>query len=82
MSKNRNRAKLNKCLTQKEYRLRLMKEKYSYCYVCQKRSGSWYYDCSPADMKCKHRHGNGRKIERYMHRSYRTWKYNRKTQWK
>ena len=79
MSKNRNRKKFDKALTSREYTLKLMKETYSYCYICQKRSGSWYYDCSPADMHCKHRHGNGRKILPYKYRSYKSWKHNRKT---
>lgn len=82
MSKNRNRAKLRKSLNSREYSLKFKKEKYSYCYICQRRSGSWYYDCSPSDLRCKHRHGNGKRIEGYKYRSYKTWKHNRKTRWK
>lgn len=81
MSKNRNRAQLKE-LTGKEYRIRIMNTLYDYCYICQKRCGSWYYDCSPSDMKNKYRHGDGRKIKNYKYRSFKTWKYNRKTQYK
>lgn len=82
MSKNRNRAKLNPSLTSREYRIKMMKDEYSYCYICQKRSGSWYYDCSPTSSRAKHRHGNGRIISTWEHRSYKTWKHSRKTKWK
>ena len=81
MSKNRNRAKLNKAQTSKEYHKIQMSEDH-YCPICMKRSGSWYYDCSPTDMRSKHRHGNGKAIYRWKARRFKTWKYNRKTQYK
>lgn len=86
MSKNRNRAKLNKAKSNKEYNLMLMQELYlghiGYCTVCIKRSGSFFYDCHPSNLKMKHRHGNGRGISKTKYRSYKNWKYNRKTKWK
>lgn len=47
-----------------------------------KRTGSWYYDCSPNNSRAKGRHGDGRIITTYDCRSYKTWKYNRMRQWK
>lgn len=82
MSKNRNRAKCNKSLNSREYRLKMFREEYSYCLICNKRSGSFYYDCSPSNIQAKHRHGNGRAIFPHKYRSYKTWKHNRLTQWK
>jgi len=82
MSKNRNRAKYNNARNQKEFNILFKKDIYSYCYICQKRSGSWFWDCHPSNLKAKHRHGNGRIIESYKFRSFKTWKHNRKYQWK
>ena len=82
MSKNRNRAKLNKCLTPREYKLTYLKHEYDYCFICCKRGGSFYYDCSPMTMKRKGRHGNGKLISTFDARSYRTWKHTRVTQYK
>lgn len=82
MSINRNRSKLNKSLTSREYQVKQLTYEYDYCLICSKRSGSFYYDCSPMTMKSKGRHGNGRVITTFDYREYRTWKYNRKTQWK
>lgn len=80
MSKKRNRAKLNKAKTSREYQhIQMFND---YCPICMKRSGSWYYDCSPKDMRVKHRHGNGKAIYSWNYRRYKTWKHNRKTQWK
>ena len=82
MSVNYNRKQLNKFLNPREYRLRKLKEEYSYCLICCKRSGSFYYSCHPSDVQSKHRHGNGKHLSGHDIRKYRTWKYNRKTQWK
>lgn len=30
----------------KEDRVKRMKLEWCYCFICQRRSGSWYYDCS------------------------------------
>ena len=64
----------------KEEKVKRMKAIYNYCFICQKRSGSWYYDCSPTYI-CG-RHGNGKPIQWWKRREFRTWKYNRKTQYK
>ena len=82
MSKNRNRAKLNECLTPREYKLTYLKHEYDYCFICCKRGGSFYYDCSPMSMKRKGRHGNGKLISTFDARKYRTWKHTRVTQYK
>lgn len=81
MSKNRNRAKLNKARTSKEVLIigRISK---SYCLICNRRSGSHHWDCSPANLSAKHRHGDGRAIFSDKYRSYKSWKHNRKTRWK
>ena len=81
MSVNRNRGKLNKAITEKEMFI-LERIEHSYCLICNKRSGSHHWDCSPSNLQSKHRHGNGKAIFGYKYRSYKTWKYNRKTQWK
>ncbi len=82
MSKNRNRSKLNKELISRDYSRKQLKQSYDYCLICCKRAGSYYWSCSPSDIRSKHRHGNGRYIESHKYRSYKTWKHNRKTQWK
>lgn len=64
----------------KEEKVKRMKAIYDYCFICQKRSGSWYYDCHPG--KIWGRHGNGKPIYSYKHREYRNWKHNRNTQYK
>ncbi len=81
MSKNRNRAAL-KCLIGKEYKIKFYKFEYNYCYICNKRAGSRFYDCHPTSFNCVGRHGNGKMIENHKARSYKSWKYNRKTKWK
>lgn len=82
MSKNRNRALLNLCLTSREYKQTLFKKEYDWCLICSKRCGSYYYDCSPQTMRGVGRHGNGKLITTFDARSYRSWKHNRKTQYK
>ena len=78
----KNRTKLNKCLTSREYNILQMKYEYDYCYICSKRCGSYYYDCSPMTYKSPGRHGSGKLISRFDARKFRTWKHTRKTQWK
>ena len=73
---------LNKCLSSREYRLKQLRIEYNYCPICMKRNGSWYYDCSPQNVQAKSRHGDGRILTSFDYREYKTWKYNRKTQWK
>lgn len=55
-----------------------MKEVYNYCFICQKRNGSWYYDCHHSGWYAK-RHGSGKIVKQ---RECKSWKHNRKTQWK
>ena len=62
----------------KEERVKKMNQIYNYCMICNKRNGSWYYDCHPSSFGAK-RHGSG-KIVRV--RECKSWKHNRKTQWK
>jgi hypothetical protein len=82
MSKNRNRAKFDKEVGNREYKIKLKREQYNYCYICAKRSGNFYADCSPANMHSKGVHGSGKRIFRHKFREFKTWKYNRKTKWK
>lgn len=65
----------------KKEKIKHMQTIYNYCFICNKRSGSWYYDCHPNNGK-NGRHGNGRSISSIKRREYRNWKYNRKTQYK
>lgn len=78
----RNRTKLNKCLNSREYKISLMKYVYDYCFICSKRCGSYYYDCSPMNSKSNGRHGSGKLISTFDSRNFRTWKHTRKKQWK
>ena len=71
MSKNRNRAKLNKAMTSMEY-TRIMKNETVYCRTCVKRGGGYNYSCHPSAFNPKG----------WRWRMNRSWKSNRKTQWK
>lgn len=82
MSTNRNRAKFNKAQTSREYIYKLKHYYNCYCYICQRRAGSFYASCSPADMHAKGVHGSGKRIYTYKFRMFKTWKHNRKTKWK
>lgn len=82
MSKNRNRSKTNKAITSKEYRVIQLKFEYDYCLICSKRCGCFYSNCSPMNMRKRGRHGNGKIVSTFDYRAYRTWKHNRKTQYK
>ena len=62
----------------KEEKIKYMKSIYNYCFICSKRSGSWYYDCHPSSYNAS-RHGSGNALNK---RECRSWKHNRKTQWK
>lgn len=67
-------------MTRKEQKIKHMKQIYNYCFICNKRSGSWYYDCHPNSWKIK-RHGSGKPIYSHKQREYQSWKHNRKTQY-
>ena len=62
MSKNRNRAKLNKAKNNHEYRILWLKEKFPPYYD---EGWNWKTNISNQDR-----------------RAFRSWKHNRKTQWK
>lgn len=86
MSKNRNRAKTNKAQNSREYSITFKRNKNDYCLICNRRNGSFYAECSLRGFKALKRHtfhgNNGKLIFSYKYRSYKTWKYNRKTKWK
>jgi hypothetical protein len=82
MSKNRNRAKLKKAQNNREYNITLKHYVYDYCYICARRCGSFYADCSPQNMRAKGIHGSGKLVYAYKFRAFKTWKHNRKTKWK
>ena len=73
MSINRNRAKFNKAQNNKEYNI-LMKNNNLYCYICARRAGTHLATCAPINYR-----GN---TSSWRFRMYRTWKYNRKKQYK
>lgn len=77
MSINRNRAKLNKAQDNSEYRRLYLRELYPpYDEDCWR---SW----PQSNNKVRgSRNYWGKKIYKYQYRMYRTWKHNRKTQWK
>lgn len=62
------------------YKILYKKLLMSSCLICQKRAGSFYASCDGKSVKGYH--GNGKRILSYKHREYKTWKYNRKTQYK
>lgn len=81
MSIHRNRAKLNKANTDRESKI-IERITESYCLICNKRSGTHHWDCSPSNIQTKHRHGSGKAIYAHKYRSFKSWKYNRKTKYK
>ena len=73
MSKNRNRAKLNKATNNKEYWIILLNYEYPI-----------YWDDGIVEYP-NYRKGfknPNKRIFNYQVRMFRSWKYNRKTQWK
>lgn len=73
MSKNRNRTKLNKAETNKEYKVLSLIEEYPPYWD----DGIIFYP--------RYKRGSKNPLKRifsYQVRMYRTWKYNRKTKWK
>ena len=81
MSVNFNRARLKKAKTNQEFRANYFRFEYNYCYICSRRAGSFYYFCSPSTIDAD-RHGSGKPIYSHKRREYKSWKYNRKTQFK
>lgn len=84
MSKNRNRAKLNKAKDSREYTM-IMKNQYLYCYICVRKTGRFGATCGPVRWSVGWRAGykNPRKaIATWQARGFRTWKHNRDTRWK
>lgn len=79
MSRNFNRARFKKAETNREFRAIMFKFTYNYCFICSRRAGSFHYSCKGY---VRNRHGSGKPIEHHDRREYRTWKYNRKTQFK
>jgi len=58
----------------KEEKVKRMNAIYNYCFICNKRNGSWYYDCHPSSFRVS-RHGNGKIVRE---RECKSWKHNRK----
>lgn len=79
MSVNFNRARFKMAKSSKEFKLKMFKYHYNYCFICSKRAGCFYYNCR---LHVQNRHGSGKPIENHDYREYKTWKYNRKTQFK
>lgn len=71
MSKNRNRAKLKKAHNSRDYNI-ILKNENLYCYICVRRVGSYQATCHPSIYNKKS----------YKYRENRTWKHNRKHQYK
>lgn len=83
MSKNTNRNRLEKAINNKEYNI-LQKGSEVDCPICAKRAGSYKATCGPVRWWPKYKRGfkNSKCIATWQVRMYRTWKHNRKTQWK
>lgn len=73
MSKNRNRAKLNKAFNTKQYHILWLNENYPPYWDDGIRSYPLYRKGFKNPNKF---------LFKYQVRMYRTWKYNRKTRWK
>jgi hypothetical protein len=73
MSKNTFRAKLKKAQSSKEY----LAIQYNINYPIYWDDGVYFYPTYRRGYK-----NPNKTIERWEQRRYRTWKYNRKTQWK
>lgn len=71
MSKNINRAKLNKAKDGREYTM-IMKNQDLYCYICVRRVGSYSASCAPKAFN----------LRGWKFRVNRTWKHTRNTHWK
>lgn len=77
-----NSSVLKKAKTNREYNLIYKHDENDYCYVCQRRGGNFYASCSPGYLHARGIHGSGKRIYRHKAREFKTWKYNRKKQWK
>ena len=73
MSTNRNRAKYDKAINGSEYRRIIMEEKFP---LYWDEGVSFYPRWRPGFKN------SGKQLVKYQMRQYRTWKHNRKTQWK
>jgi hypothetical protein len=73
MSTNRNRAKLNKAENGREYQLLWLDENYPMY---------WEEGLHPYPQYRRGFKNPNKQIFKYQVRMYRTWKYNRRTQWK
>ena len=71
MSKNTNRAKFNKAQNGKNYKLLILKELYPP-----------YYEEGYSYRKPNHKRPFNKWLLGYQYRMYRSWKHNRKKQWK
>ena len=79
---NKKRKELETVTNNRTYNIMYKRSIHTYCYICQKRAGSYFADCSPSGFQSKGFHGSGKYIYRYKARWYKTWKHNRRTQYK
>lgn len=77
---NKKRKGLNKVTDNKTYNVIYKKFVFNYCYICQRRAGSYYANCD--GKKRWGYHGNGKPIYSRDYRRYKSWKHNRRTQYK
>lgn len=76
------KIEIDSLVSSKEYKVLLKRRIHNTCYICQKRSGSYYADCSPAGAHSKGYHGSGKYIYTTKYREFKSWKYNRRRQYK
>lgn len=55
---------------------------YCICYICQRRAGNYYADCSLGGINAVGVHGSGKLVYTSKARQYKSWKHNRNKQWK
>lgn len=77
MSKNRNRAKLNKAFNNNQDKILWIREEYGFYW-----EETWNTWPKTNNKERWSRNFWGKKIYQYQYRMYRSWKHNRKTQWK
>lgn len=78
MSTNRNRAKLNKAFNNKEYKKILWDDLYG---MYWDEGVNFYPKYNTGTVKDNRKFWMKQKMS-YQYRTYKSWKYNRKNQWK
>ena len=74
------KEKLENVTHSRTYKILYKRSIFDYCYICQRREGSYHAFCGPGHIYGYH--GSHKRVFSTHYRAYRTWKHTRKTQWK